>query len=246
AAITYLFLAATARAPVDLTLAPVGDGVIARFMTVNVLLAGFNLLPAFPMDGGRALRAILAERLDYVQATEIAASLGQGLALMFGFIGLFANPMLVFIALFVWMGASGEASTVTLRAALAGIPVSRAMITDFRVLEADDTLATAVDLVIAGSQRDFPVLEHGHLAGVLTHDALMVALHQRGASTAVRDVMSREFEAAHPREMLETAFLRLQGCGCPVLPVLDAGRLVGLLTLINVGEFVMIRGALRP
>ncbi len=154
AAGSYLVLTALQSAPPSPTLA-MGDGVIARFTMVNMLLAGFNLVPAFPMDGGRALRAILAERLDYVRATEIAASLGQGLALVFGFIGLFANPMLVFIALFVWMGASAEASTVTLRAVLAGIPVSRAMITDFRTVEPADTLEVAVQLVIAGSQRTF-------------------------------------------------------------------------------------------
>jgi CBS domain-containing protein len=236
---------ATTRPPV-LTLDPVAGGLAGRFIAVNLFLAVFNLLPAFPMDGGRALRALLAERLDYVRATEIAATLGQGLALFFGFIGLFANPFLLFIALFVWMGASAEASTVTIRTALAGIPVSRAMITDFRTLDVRDTLQRAIDLVITGSQRDFPVLDHGRLAGVLTRDALLSALAERGLESPVESVMTREFETADAREMLELAFSRLQGCECPVLPVLSHNQLVGLLTADNIGEFVMIRGALRP
>ena len=224
----------------------VDAGVVQRFATVNLWLAFFNLVPAFPMDGGRMLRAVLAERLDYVRATEISANIGQGLALLFGFVGLFSNPFLVFIALFVWMGASSEASTVTLRSALAGIPVSRAMVTEFKTLDAADPIQGAVDFVLAGSQRDFPVTQHGTLVGVLTRDGLMTALGTRGVSSVVADVMTRKFETADAREMLEPAFQRLQSCGCPVLPVVHDGRLVGLLTADNIGEYVMIRGALRP
>jgi CBS domain-containing protein len=220
-----------------------GD-VVSRFIAINVWLAGFNLIPAFPMDGGRALRALLAERFDYTRATEIAANLGQGLALLFGFVGLFANPFLLFIALFVWMGATAEASTVSLRSAIAGIPVGRAMITDFRVLDAADPLQRAADWVITGSQQDFPVLEADRLVGILTRDALVRTVTERGLTGQVRDAMVRTFETADMREMLEQAFARLQACACPVLPVLQDGRLVGLLTADNVGEFVMLRTAL--
>jgi Zn-dependent protease/CBS domain-containing protein len=221
-------------------------GVLYRFFVTNVWLALFNLIPAFPMDGGRALRAILAERMDYVRATERAASLGQGLALVFGFIGLFSNPFLVFIALFVWMGATAEASTVTLRGAIAGIPVSRAMITDFRVVDAGDTLQEAAALLIAGSQRDFPVLDEGRLVGILSRDTLVKAIAERGLGSLVRDSMTPTVDAVDAREMLEPALNRLQECKCPVLPVTSNGRLVGLLTPDNVGEFVMIQGALSP
>jgi len=119
-------------------------------------------------------------------------------------------------------------------------------LTDFHVLEAASPLQEAVDLVLAGSQRDFPVIEGGALVGVLTRDAMMAALGERGAAGAVQQVMTRNFEVADAREMLESAFQRLESGGCPVLPVLDGGRLVGLLTSDNVGEYVMIRGALRP
>jgi Zn-dependent protease/CBS domain-containing protein len=243
AGVTYLVITAVNAHP-RFTLGD--EGFLSRFMTVNVTLAAFNLLPAFPMDGGRALRALLAERIDYVRATEIAAMLGQGLAFLFGLAGLFGgSPILLFIALFVWMGASGEASSVGIRAALAGIPVSRAMLTDFRTLDSADTLHRAVQFVLAGSQRDFPVIEQGRLVGVLTREALVKALAEHGQGAAVSAVMSREFETADAREMLEPAFMRLQACACPVLPVLQDHRLVGLLTAENVGEFVTIRGALH-
>ena len=244
AAVCYVVLLVAAGVLPVLALAP-GAGFLERFAAVNLWLAGFNLLPAFPMDGGRMLRAVLAERLDYVRATKIAATIGQGLALVFGVVGLFSNPFLMFIALFVWMGASSEASTVNMRSALAGIPVSRAMVTEFRMLYAGDPLQRAVDLVLAGSQRDFPVLQQGALVGVLTRDGLIEALRGSGPSTMVASAMTREFQTADPREMLTLALLRLQGGGCPVLPVVDAGRVVGLLTTDNIGEYVMIRGALR-
>jgi Zn-dependent protease len=224
---------------------PAGGGPLERFITINLWLAIFNLIPAFPMDGGRALRALLAERYEYTRATEVAASLGQGLALLFGFIGLLTNPFLLFIALFVWMGATAEATTVSLRSSLSGIPVRDAMITEFRALDADDPLQRAADLVIAGSQQDFPVLEGGRLVGVLTRDALVRAASAQGLGARVRAAMTSQFQVVGERDLLDAAVTRLQECHCPVLPVLRDGTLVGLLTAENVGEFVMIRSALR-
>lgn len=218
-------------------------GTVDRFIAINVWLAVFNLIPAFPMDGGRVLRALLAERTDYVRATRIAASLGQGIALIFGVVGFLYNPFLVFIALLVWIGASGESLAVQTRSVLAGIPVTHAMMTDFRTLDAGEPLQRAVALVLAGAQRDFPVTENGRLAGVLTRDALVSALAKGHADRPVGQVMSREFQTADAHELLDGAFQRLQGCQCHVLPVLQRGQVVGLLTPENVGEFIMFRGA---
>ena len=215
-----------------------------RLLVVNVFLVLFNMLPAFPMDGGRILRAILAMRMDYMRATHIAAVLGQGMAFLFGFIGLFSNPFLVFIALFVWIGAAQESSLVQMRSALGGIPVSRAMLSDFRTLSPNDSLACAVELILAGSQQDFPVIEGKQVVGLLTRGKLLVALAQKGEQTLVRDVMERDFQIVDSTEMLETAFARLQNCQCPMLPVERNSQLVGLVTTENVGEFIMIQGAL--
>jgi Zn-dependent protease len=221
-----------------------GGSFLMRLMTVNVFLVAFNMLPAFPMDGGRVLRALLAMRMEYTKATQIAAYLGQGLAFLFGFIGLLTNPFLVFIALFVWIGAAQEASMAQIRSALEGIPVARAMLTEFHTLTSHDSLARAVDLILAGSQQDFPVVEDGRVAGVLTRGDLLIALAQRGQETPVVDVMRREIQTVDSSEMLETAFGRLQTCECHTLPVMHRGQLVGLITMDNVGEFVAIQAAL--
>ncbi len=219
---------------------------LERLMLVNVSLVLFNSIPAFPMDGGRVLRALLALRMEYTRATQVAASIGQGLAFLFGFIGLFTNPFLLFIAFFVWIGAAQEASMVQMKSALGGIPVSRAMLTDFRTLSPHDSLARAVELVLTGAQQDFPVVGNGHVEGVLTRGDLLTALTQQGQGALVRDVMRHEFQTVDSFEMLEKAFARLQDCDCHTLPVTHNGRLVGLVTMDNVGEFLKIQAALRP
>jgi CBS domain-containing protein len=205
----------------------------------------FNLLPAFPMDGGRVLRAFLAMRLDYVRATQIAASIGQAIALVFGHLGLFFNPFLIFIALFVWLAGAQEAGLVQMRSVLGGIPVMRVMITDFRALRPDDPLERAVGYVLAGFQQDFPVVEDGRLLGVLTRNDLAAALGRYGPETRVGEVMQHDFVTADPHEMLQTAFARLQDGHCRTLPVVKDGRLLGLLTADNLAEVLMIQEALR-
>jgi Zn-dependent protease/CBS domain-containing protein len=217
---------------------------LERLMVVNVFLVAFNLIPAFPMDGGRVLRALLAMRMEYTRATQIAASLGQGIAFVFGFIGFFTNPILLFIAFFVWIGAAQEASMVQMKSSLSGIPVRTAMLTDFKALDAGDPLSQAVDLILAGSQTDFPVCSRGEVVGVLTKSDLLVALARQGQSARVGDVMQKEIQIVEAQEMLEGAFLRLQNCQCRTAPVLDNGRLVGILTMDNVGELVAIQAAL--
>jgi Zn-dependent protease len=227
-------------------LRPVRGGFLDQMFWVNVSLVIFNMLPAFPMDGGRVLRALLAMKLDYVQATQIAAMIGQGMALLFGFLGLFSilSPMLIFIALFVWMGASQEASMVQMRAALAGIPVARAMITYFHALRPNDPLSRAIEYVLAGFQQDFPVVEGEEVVGILTRTDLTAALSQRGQQMLVGDVMRREFVTVDPRDMLHTALARLQECECHTLPVVQDGRLVGLMTTDNLAEVLMIQQSL--
>jgi Zn-dependent protease len=221
-----------------------GGPFLERLLVVNVILVAFNLLPAFPMDGGRVLRALLATRLEYTRATQIAASIGQGMALLFGLVGLFVNPFLLFIALFVWIGAAQEASMVQLSAALDGIPTTAAMLTNFEALTPGDPLSRAVDFTLAGSQQDFPVVEGGRVVGILTRRDLLVGLAQRDRDAPVREVMQTDFRTVEVAEMLETALRRMQRCSCHTLPVVDGDRLVGLVTMENLGEFVAIQSAL--
>lgn len=217
-----------------------------RVMVINVILVVFNMLPAFPMDGGRVLRALLAMRLDYTRATQLAANVGQGMALLFALVGLLYNPFLVFIALFVWIGASQEAGMVQMRSALAGIPVSHAMITEFHALTPDEPLSTAVSLTLATAQKDFPVVQQGEVVGVLAQAELFRALAQDGQHVAVREVMTSDFATADSFEMLEPVLARLQTCECSTIPVLRAGVLVGVVTSDNISEFLSIQSAMRP
>jgi Zn-dependent protease len=217
---------------------------VERVMFANVILAAFNLLPAFPMDGGRALRALLATRMEYTRATQRAAAIGQSMAILFAFLGLQGNPMLLFIALFVWIGAGQEASMVQMRSALAGIPLRRAMLTQFRTLAPTNTLGDAVDVLLAGSQQDFPVVANGRIVGMLTRSDLVKALAEGGRTASVGENM-RECPTADASEMLETVVGRLQGRDCHTIPVLERGALIGLLTMDNVGEFLMIQAAER-
>ncbi len=221
-----------------------GD-LLPRLLLVNVGLVLFNLIPAFPMDGGRVLRALLAMRMDYTRATQAAASVGQGIALLFGFLGLFSNPLLLFIALFVWIGAAQEAHLVQARETLAGIPVCQAMVRDFQTLAPEDTLGVAARHALAGFQQDFPVVRDGRLAGVLTRSDLLGALVQNGESGQVGQVMQTRFEVAHPTEMLDAVMTRLQESGLHALPVTRGEQVVGLATMEHLAEYLMFQSALR-
>ncbi|HEX6533249.1 MAG TPA: site-2 protease family protein [Gemmatimonadaceae bacterium] len=220
---------------------------LARLMWANVWLALFNAIPAFPMDGGRVLRAALAMRMSHLRATRIAAEVGKAFALLFGIAGLFwlRDPFLVLIALFVWLGAAGEAGIAQARVAFDGVPVERVMIRDVRTLAPEDRLTRAVGEVLAGFQQDFPVVENGIVMGVLTRADLLRALAQHGPDTRVSDVMERSFQVARPDEGLEEAFARLQSCRCHTLPVVHGRELVGVLTMDNVGEYLMIQSAMQ-
>jgi len=216
---------------------------------VNIFIALFNMLPAFPMDGGRVLRALLAMRMSsYARATEVAARVGRVFALLLGVAGLyprFLNPFLVLIALFVWLGAGSEAAAVQTSESLDGVSIEDLMIREVQTLAPGDPLSRAVQLTLDGFQQDFPVVEEGGaVVGVLTRADLLRALADRGASGTVADAMNRLFATATPDERAEEAIDRLRTCGCNAMPVVRGRELLGLLTLENIGEYVMIRTAL--
>jgi Zn-dependent protease/predicted transcriptional regulator len=246
AGILFLFIFVTGLTFMPQAFTEPGPHFVATLMWLNVLLVGFNLLPAFPMDGGRVLRALLATRLDYARATQIAANVGQGMAILFGIVGLIGfNPILLFIALFVYIGAQQEAQQAMLRSVTEGMPVRQAMMTRFRTLSATDTLDVAIEELLAGAEQDFPVVNDGRIVGILTRKNIMKALSERGREAPLGDHLSPKCFVVEDTAMLEEAFRKMQESECTTVPVVRNGELVGLLTLENVGELMMINSALK-
>ncbi len=220
--------------------------ILAQLFAINLTLTVFNLLPAFPLDGGRVLRAVLAmRRKNYLSATLAAARIGRAFALLFGLVGLFVldNPMLVVIALFVWLSAASEASAAQTSAALADVPLTSLLITDLHTLAPDDLLSAAVDTAIHGFQQDFPVVENGRLIGMLGRADLVRGLSQHGASAAVASAMQRTFPSANPDQKPEEVLKLLSASGTGAVPVVHDGKFLGLLTLENTAEFLLLQRA---
>ncbi len=218
---------------------------VEQLLLANVMLVIFNLLPAFPMDGGRILRSLLARRTDYSRATRIASNVGQVMALLFAGLGLFGNPFLFVIALFVWIGAGHEAATAELRSALKGVPVMAVTVTDFNTISSSDPLGLPVELMLHGTQQDFPVVDDGRLVGILTRSELLSGLSQKGPDTPVSQVMRKDCPTVSSTEMLQAAFDKLQSPGCRALLIMEDGNLRGLFTMENLAEFLMVQSALR-
>jgi len=220
-------------------------GFVVELMWVNAMLLVFNLLPAFPMDGGRVLRALLAMRMSYLRATRIAARAGRAFALLFGMLGVIYDPLLVLVALFVWLGAAAESGEEEMHSSLAGVRVERVMSRGVHTLSVGDTLDAALQQVLSGFQHDFPVTDDGRVVGVLTQRALLAGLAAHGGESRVGDAMDRSFRSAAPSEELEDAVARLRETHCRAMPVMNDGQLLGVLTLDNVGELVAATAALR-
>lgn len=222
-----------------------------KLMVWNLIMVAFNLIPAFPMDGGRIFRAILAMVVDYGKATRWAASLGQGIALVVVIYMLLHGqfqPVIMLIAIFIFMAAGQEARHVEQQEETRDMRVRDAMLTEFHVLEHKALLRDVVELLLAGSQQDFPVInESGAFQGILTRRQLISNLAEHGPGYPAELVAQPTADQLHPSADLNDALTRLQISGQTALPVMDpiTGALVGLLTSENVGETLMVRAALR-
>jgi Zn-dependent protease/CBS domain-containing protein len=217
-----------------------------RLAEVNLFLAVFNMIPAFPMDGGRVLRALLAIKLGHVRATEIAATIGQLVAFGLGFLGLFGNPLLIFIAIFVYLAASSEAHLVAIRAMSRDVPVSAAMITNYATLTPDEHIEAAINTLLHTSQTEFPVIDADRrLVGLLGRDGIIRALKALGPDARVADAMMKDVPTVDSRTCLDDAFRILQEKSAPAVGVVDrVGRLIGLITSETVGEMLMVKSAM--
>ncbi len=220
-------------------------GMLEFLLFANLIMLTFNLIPAFPMDGGRVLRAVLAMTMPYARATRIAAQVGQGFALLFAVAGVFVlrSPVMVFIALFVFMAAGEERALVQTRASLSGLPVSAAMVTAFLSIETRHELQHAVDLMLAGDQQDFPVLEGGRYLGMLARTDLIKGLREQGPTAPVGRIVRMDVEPIDASWPLDRALQVMRSGRHGAVPVIMRGQLVGMLTLENVSELLMVQEA---
>ncbi len=206
----------------------------------NLYLALFNLIPAYPMDGGRILRGWLARKTDYVTATRRAVGIGQFFSFVMMALGLIVNFWLLLIGIFLYLGASAEERTTVFRAALEKIWLGDVMLTDYRWLGPAEPLSHALDYALHSLQDDFPVVVEGRVVGVLTKPALLAAVQRKGFDWPVSQVMSERFEIARPEESLALAFGRLRESKLTMLPVMKDGRLVGIVTLQSIVRSVAL------
>jgi Zn-dependent protease/CBS domain-containing protein len=223
------------------------DGLLPYLTLANVYLVVFNAIPAFPLDGGRVLRALLALRMDYRRATALAVSIGQGIALLFGLAGFATGDFfLIVIAIFVWFGASAEGQQVAVTSVFAGATVGQVMIRQPQLLFPTDPLSRAVGLTLSTSQSDFPVVDgNERVVGLLTMDDLLRGLHEAPGSP-VGQVMHRQFPTARPDETIVAVQARLAEARVRAIPIVEAdGSLAGFLTLGDIGEAFRIL-SIRP
>ena len=243
----YVYLAATGQLPNLVNYAETAARLDPQYFAenlfaVNLLLVVFNLIPAFPMDGGRVLRALLAMRWDRAKATRFAAAVGRTLAVGFVFMGFFGNFWLVFIGLFIYLGATAESRAVLTKSALEGYRVSDVLMTNYTPLYVHEPLQKGVDVLLAGQEKEFLVLDlDGVVVGVLTREALVAGLNSGRAGLRIKDVA-----LATPLELpvqmsLQEAYELMMSKHAMVCPVYDGPHLAGMLNQENVQEFLLLR-----
>jgi Zn-dependent protease/predicted transcriptional regulator len=220
---------------------PSGKSAMALLLYGNILLAGFNLLPAFPMDGGRILRALLSYIRPEEEATRTAAWMGRMLAIGMGLYGLLDSQfMLVFFALFIYLGAAQESVAAMGRSLTHGIPIRAAMITEFHTLDHGSTIRDAANLLLSTSQQDFPIVHGDQVVGLLGRKSLIRSIAAEGPEAYVAGVMDRDFLALEPSaDLAEVLPLMAQAGRCAL--VMEGAKLLGLLTTDKLSEFLLLR-----
>lgn len=252
AAILLIYLQYTGKVP-DLTSLTAEDSNAHMFnlsfgfnlFAANLILAVFNLIPAFPMDGGRVLRALLALTMNRSKATRIAATVGQFLAIGFVFFGFFYNFWLVFIGLFIYLGAGSEAAYESTKSALSRYTAKDVLMKQFTCLRPEETLEKVVQLLLNGQEKEFVVAENDKLLGVLTRVELIKGLSEYGKASTVSNVMRKDCIVLHPDMPLHEVYQNLMTNSCAVAPVLDNGGLIGIVDKENIDEFLLIERALK-
>lgn len=208
---------------------------------VNVGLVLFNLIPAFPMDGGRILRALLAMKMNRVKATQIAASIGQFIAVIFLLIGLLYNPFLVFIALFIFIGAYAENKMVQHLALLSDHTVEEAMLLNITTFKPKDSLDIVVNKIISGAENNFVVVDNDSVKGVLYHNNI---IENSNRNILVEDIMSKTFMTIKSTDKLNKIYQLIHSNKQEFIPVVNNGKLIGAIDAINLSEYLLIQSKL--
>ena len=244
AGVLYLFLLLTDGWPnlAEFTVIN-SQNFLYMLFTVNLVLAGFNLIPAFPMDGGRMLRAILSMRLNRPLATRIAAFIGQALAIGFAIVGLFSNPFLVVIGIVIFLGAQSEANFTEAKYFLKGYTINNVLMHQFETLSVDDPISKAIKVILNGQAKDFIVMDDDVVAGSLSRDEIIKALYEKDQHIQVKEVMNRKLKYLKPTDSLETLFQMMQSKQLNIMPVIEGDKLVGVVDSENLIEFIMITQA---
>ena len=213
---------------------------IANLFWINLILGMFNLIPAFPMDGGRVLRGILATRIDSLRATKVAVGVGQVFAILLFFFGIFFNLWMALIAIFIYLGAEGEERMVEMRAALSRSPVKLAMLTDIHTVSPDETLGEVLERICHGLQQDFPVVEKGEVVGILTKEIIFSALHKHEKDARVKEIMNKDFVTTTEDASLSDIFKQMTTSRLSVIPVMKNRELRGMINSEQIGKYHMI------
>ena len=221
------------------------DNFLYAFVSVNIVLAVFNMIPAFPMDGGRVLRALLSFRFERHIATRIAATIGQLLAIGFVFVGFYYNPFLIFIGFFIFLGAQAEAEYAQVKSTLKGFRVKDALMKKYTEINADEPLKTAITKLLDGQCKNFLVMENSRPVGTLSREEIIKALSAQGENVVIHNIMNKEVLFLNPETPLDQALQQMQSQKKELTPVMEHQQLIGALDLENIMEFIMVQNAME-
>ncbi|MCM4167147.1 Putative zinc metalloprotease Rip3 [Arenibacter antarcticus] len=207
----------------------------------NIMLAFFNLIPAFPMDGGRVLRALLSYKLGRVEATRIASGIGQGLAVMFFVLGLFYNPFLILIALFIFFGAYAENQMVKQIYLLKDHLVKEATLTNITLLSPVNCVQEVVDILLAGTEKDFVVVDKGEIVGIVAYKDIIK--YANTPSMLVKEIMQKSFKTVDASTSMTEVLEQIGREKIGFYPVVEEKKLIGAIDRVNISEFILLKSA---
>jgi Zn-dependent protease/predicted transcriptional regulator len=221
------------------------SGLLEAIVKANIALFVFNFIPAFPMDGGRLLRAVLALAFSYRRATVIAATVGQGLAILFVVVGLKFSFWLVIIGVFIFIGAEGEEKMVRTRSLLRDLEVEEVMSREFVALSSTDTVSRGLTMVYQTGQDDFPVMDGDQFVGIVTRTAMLNAVNSIGGDLPVAQVMDADLPVVTPQTALSRVYEVMMTDGPSSIPVAQDGHLVGLLSVENISRYLLVQSSIK-